>query len=212
MAEEPPRAHGSTLTMLNRCRALVLDSTYQPIDVVNWQRAICLEISTKVDVLEYYDDVTVKAPSDEFLVPAVVRVRYFNKRGIKQVRVALNRHNIFMRDGFQCQYCGSEQHLTLDHVIPSCMGGTNSWENLVTCCSKCNSLKGSKTLQELKWKLKSKPREPSPHEVTMMAGQWKQAGGGITPPQWETYLQPIFGSLHKAKRSAQRQQQGRAAL
>ena len=68
---------------------------------MNWQRAICLEISTKVDVLEYYDDVTVKAPSDEFLVPAVVRVRYFNKRGIKQVRVALNRHNIFMRDGFQ---------------------------------------------------------------------------------------------------------------
>ncbi len=46
------------------------------------------------------------------------------------------------------------------HVAPlaSVQGGTNSWENLVTCCSKCNSLKGSKTLQELKWKLKSKPR------------------------------------------------------
>ena len=47
----------------------------------------------------------------------------------------------------------------------------------------------------------------------MMAGQWNQAGGGSTPPQWDTYLQPIFGSLHKAaRRSAQRQQQGRAAL
>lgn len=57
------------LTALSRYRALVLDSTYQPIDVVNWQRAICMEIATKVDVLEYYEDVTVKAPRDEFLLP-----------------------------------------------------------------------------------------------------------------------------------------------
>ena len=56
---------------------------------------------TQVDVLEYYEDVTVKAPRDEFLVPAVVRVRYFSKRGLKGVRVSLNRHNIFLRDNFQ---------------------------------------------------------------------------------------------------------------
>lgn len=49
----------------------------------------------------------------------VVRVRYFNKHGVKKARVALNRHNIFLRDGFQCAYCGSKQNLTLDHILPS---------------------------------------------------------------------------------------------
>lgn len=56
------------------------------------------------------------------------------------------------------QYCGAKEQLTLDHVVPSCLGGGNSWENLVTCCARCNSRKGSKTLAELKWKLRSKPR------------------------------------------------------
>lgn len=182
---------------------MVLDSTYQPIDVVNWQRAICLEIATKVDVLEYYEDITVKAPSDEFLVPAVVRVRYFSKRGAKNVRVALNRNNIFLRDNFQCQYCGAEQHLTLDHVVPCCLGGGNTWENLVTCCSKCNSHKGSKTLKELRWKLRNKPKEPSPHEVTMMMAKWTGQPMDKLPPQWDTYLQPMLAKQQSRKRARQ---------
>ena len=63
-------------------------------------------------------------------------------------------------------------------------GGTNSWENLVTCCSKCNSLKGSKTLQELKWKLKSKPRVRGP--ASPQANSW--AGARLAEAAMSTEL------------------------
>ena len=38
----------SNIMPFGRCRALVLDSSYRPIDVVNWQRAICLDLFDKV--------------------------------------------------------------------------------------------------------------------------------------------------------------------
>ena len=46
-----------------RCRALVLDSSYRPIDVVNWQRAICLDLFDKVQVLLYKPAAICSTPS-----------------------------------------------------------------------------------------------------------------------------------------------------
>ena len=40
----------SPLSSFNRYRALVLDTSYRPIDIVNWQRAICLDLFDKVSV------------------------------------------------------------------------------------------------------------------------------------------------------------------
>jgi 5-methylcytosine-specific restriction endonuclease McrA len=64
------------------------------------------------------------------------------------------------RDKFRCVYCGSQRHLTIDHVIPKSKGGQNTWSNMVTCCSKCNSKKGDRTPEEAG--LKSVyPKEPT---------------------------------------------------
>ena len=59
------------------------------------------------------------------------------------------RQAIYDRDGHKCIYCGSngdDSRLTLDHLKPVELGGTNRASNLVTCCLLCNSSKGRKSL------------------------------------------------------------------
>lgn len=46
----------------------------------------------------------------------------------------------------------------MDHVVPLSKGGKWVWENLVTACSKCNGKKGSKSLKQLGWTLKQRPK------------------------------------------------------
>ncbi len=60
--------------------------------------------------------------------------------------------------GQYCRYCGTRSALTIDHVVPLSKGGKWVWENLVTACTKCNGKKGSKSLKQLGWKLKQKPK------------------------------------------------------
>jgi len=54
------------------------------------------------------------------------------------------RWEIWERDNFTCQYCGSRRDLTIDHIHPVFKGGNNVLSNLTTACRKCNSRKGIK--------------------------------------------------------------------
>ena len=85
-------------------------------------------------------------------------LKYINYRsgGIR-----VNRHRVFKRDNNECVYCGSKKELTIDHVLPRSKGGKNTWDNLVTCCSKCNLKKGNKTPEEARMPLKKRPSEPN---------------------------------------------------
>ena len=65
------------------------------------------------------------------------------------------------RDGYKCGYCSSTRNLTIDHIIPRSKGGENTWQNLVTCCSRCNSLKDNKKAEEVGLNLKVVPYEPT---------------------------------------------------
>ncbi|BDA48729.1 hypothetical protein COCOBI_12-4110 [Coccomyxa sp. Obi] len=187
--QQQQNVYSNIVPSFRRCRALVLDSSYRPIDVVNWQRAICLDLFDKVDVLEYYDT-SVRSASAQFLIPAVLRVRmYVSKREYKSGRLSLSRRNIVLRDMGMCQYCGSKSNLTIDHVVPLSKGGKWVWENLVTACTKCNSKKGSKSLKQLGWKLKNKPKEPSPYQLGVLLGIEAEL---TTPPkEWNDYLFPM---------------------
>lgn len=56
------------------------------------------------------------------------------------------RFEILRRDGHLCKYCGygpPDVKLTVDHVVPTVLGGTDDPTNLVTACSKCNGGKAS---------------------------------------------------------------------
>ncbi|CAM0905453.1 unnamed protein product [Alopecurus aequalis] len=177
---------------LSGYRGLVLDLSYRPVNVVCWKRAICLEFTEKADVLEYYDQ-TVSSPSGSFYIPAVLRVpqllQVVKRRRVKQ---CLSRKNILYRDGFTCQYCSSEDDLTIDHVIPTSRGGKWEWENLVTACSRCNSRKGNKTLLQANMKLRKTPKAPKEFDIiavplTKSAFRTMRRRQGL-PEEWLQYI------------------------
>ncbi|XP_062113507.1 uncharacterized protein LOC133824594 [Humulus lupulus] len=173
-------------------RGLVLDISYRPVNVVCWKRAICLEFMEKADVLEYYDQ-TVNSPSGSFYIPAVLRVPHL-LQVVKRRRIKsnLSRKNILYRDNYTCQYCYSQENLTIDHVLPVARGGEWEWENLVTACSKCNSKKGHKTMEEANMKLIKIPKAPKDYDIlaiplTNAAIRMLKMRQG-TPEEWRQYL------------------------
>jgi 5-methylcytosine-specific restriction endonuclease McrA len=138
---------------------LVLNQNYEPLNVCNVRRAIVLVIDGKAEILEAHN-ASVNSASHRFPSPSVIRLVYLIRR--PRPRVKLTRREVFIRDGFTCQYCGRQSgDLTLDHVVPRSRGGPHTWENLVSACKNCNHRKGGKSLGEARMQLKTLPREPS---------------------------------------------------
>lgn len=58
---------------------------------------------------------------------------------------------IYLRDGLACAWCGESVEdgakLTLDHLTPHSHGGSNEPANLVTCCHRCNSSRGNRSVR-----------------------------------------------------------------
>lgn len=139
---------------------LVLDQGYAPHRVITWQRAICMIFGGKVEVLEEYDEL-IRSPSTAMKMPAVIRLLNAVRRRPRSVR--FSRFNVLLRDSFCCQYCGRRpqtRELTVDHVVPRARGGPTRWTNVVAACRSCNHTKGSRTPDEARMKLHSRPAEP----------------------------------------------------
>jgi len=141
--------------------ALVLNAdfrplSYYPLSLWPWQEAVKAAFLERVTILAEYDAVA-RSPSVEIAIPSVVVLKEYVK---PQRRVAFTRFNLFLRDEFSCQYCGSRGDLTFDHVIPRARGGVTSWENVVAACSKCNLRKGSKSLARAGMNLRRRPAQP----------------------------------------------------
>lgn len=66
--------------------------------------------------------------------------------------------DIWQRDDFTCQYCGSRSELAIDHIYPESRGGELTEGNLVTACKYCNSKKGKRTPEEAGMVLINDPR------------------------------------------------------
>ena len=93
--------------------------------------------------------------------PGIALHKYYAK--VPRLEVRMNRKNLHMRDGGKCLYCGVHVKISdasYDHVIPKSRGGPTTWENMVTCCLKCNCKKADKTLAEVGYTLKVKPVKP----------------------------------------------------
>ncbi len=146
--------------------ALVLNAdfrplSYYPLSLWPWQEAIKAAWLDRVDIVAEYDEV-VRSPSTVIRIPSVVVLKDYVK---PQKRVAFTRFNLFLRDEFCCQYCGSKGDLTFDHVVPRARGGVTSWENVVAACAPCNLAKGSKSLHRSGLTLRKPPRQPSSEEL-----------------------------------------------
>ena len=118
---------------------LLLNSTYEPLRVLHWQKAITLLWQGKVEVLEVYDR-QIHGISISIKLPAVMRLLKLVKLKDSHRAVKFSRINIFTRDGYCCQYCKHKfrtEELTFDHVVPIAKGGRKTWENIVTACWRC---------------------------------------------------------------------------
>ena len=146
--------------------ALVLNADYRPLSYYPlslwcWQDAVKAAYMDRVDIVAEYDHY-VHSPTIRFRIPSVVVLKDYVK---PQKRVAFTRFNLFLRDHFSCQYCGSKGDLTFDHVVPRASGGVTSWQNVVAACSPCNLKKGSKSLKRAGMSLSRKPRCPEAEEL-----------------------------------------------
>jgi len=140
-------------------QVMVLDKSYQELNVVNWQRALTLVVSNKAEVVEETSKI-VRTVRMEFKVPAIIRL--LTASVIKRREVKFSRVNILKRDDHTCQYCGkrySGKELTLDHVIPKSLGGQMHWTNIVTACKPCNNKKANKTPAQAGMTLMRKPKQ-----------------------------------------------------
>jgi len=136
-------------------KVLVLNASYEPLNITSWRRAVVLLIKGKAEQLEHKNQVIYT----DFPLPTVIRLRYYVRVPYKEI--PLTRRNILERDSNICQYCQAKgEQLTIDHVIPRSRGGGDSWENLVAACVRCNVKKGSRTPKEADMILRSKPRRP----------------------------------------------------
>ena len=149
--------------------ALVLNADYRPLSYYplslwSWQDAIKAAWLDRVQILAEYEEV-VRSPTTEIKIPSVVVLRDYVK---PQKTVAFTRFNLFLRDGFSCQYCGAKGELTFDHVIPRSKGGITSWENVVAACSKCNLRKAARSLRDSGLNLRKPARKPMSEELRNM--------------------------------------------
>src|SRR5881392_447064 len=143
---------------------LVLNASYEPINVCAARRAIVLVLKG-VAMTEEENGHFLHAARLALRVPSVIRLLEY--RRIPHQSRALSRKNILLRDRNTCQYCSTvlaSGELTLDHVLPRSRGGLSTWENLVACCHECNHRKGNQLLAELTdMKLLREPRAFSLH-------------------------------------------------
>jgi 5-methylcytosine-specific restriction endonuclease McrA len=157
---QPARAH--SLVSPEACPALVLNADYRPLSYYplslwSWQDTIKAVFMDRVNIVSEYDR-AVHSPSFSMRLPSVVSLKTY----VKPSRTpAFTRFNVFLRDRFTCQYCGSHDDLTFDHVIPRSKGGLTTWENVVAACSPCNLRKGDRLPHEIEMLPFQKPFAPS---------------------------------------------------
>lgn len=135
---------------------LVLNASYEPLNITTWRRAVVMVLKGKAEGLEHDPARRIR---EDTLLPTVIRLRHFVRVPYKPL--PLTRRNLFHRDGHRCQYCGaSAEQLSVDHVVPRSRGGLDTWENVTTACLPCNVRKGNRTPREAAMPLLRPPHRP----------------------------------------------------
>lgn len=185
-------------------RVLVLNKNFQPVAVTRAHRAFGLLFSGAAKALDAqfrtfdYDswadlaadvgDDVIRTTLSSLKVPRVVVLQVYERVPRQQVR--FSRQNVYLRDGFTCQYCAQHlpRHLlNLDHVIPRSQGGRTTWENVVCSCIRCNLKKGGRSPEQAGMRLLNRPVRPT----------WSSLAPGrsqVPYKEWLPFLDPATAS------------------
>jgi len=162
-------------------RVLVLNASFEPINVCTVRRATVLVLKEKAIVLEQEG----QPLHSEHLVldrPNVIRLITYVRIPRDVHRRKITRKAVLARDSWTCQYCGeSKPRLTVDHVIPRSRGGKSVWDNIVASCASCNRRKGNRLPREIRMHPLRHPKAPGPTVFIRIAAP-------TIPVTWRQYL------------------------
>ena len=150
---------------------LVLNATYEPLNIVSVRRAIVLLLKEKAEVIEAAEE-RLHATRSSVQVPLVIRLLYY-VRIPRRINLAPTRRSVLLRDHHACQYCGAvpgSANLTVDHIVPRRQGGETTWENVVAACRACNARKGNCTPEQAGMVLRKRPSRPHYLAFLLMTG------------------------------------------
>ena len=161
---------------------LVLNATYEPLNVVSVRRAVLLLLKEKAQIVEAAE-AWLRSERLVLPLPLVIRLVYY-VRIPRRFSLPLSRRTVLARDQYRCQYCGAQPgkaHLTVDHVVPRSKGGKTCWENVTTACGPCNRRKRNRTPKEAGMPLQRQPRRPRYLALTLLEGTSR-------PQAWNKYM------------------------
>ena len=161
-------------------RVLVLNATYEPINVCTVRRAVVLVLKEKAEVIEH-GEFELHSAVSSMTRPMVIRLVSYVRVPRDTHRRKITRRAVFARDNWTCQYCGSRGNLTVDHVIPRSKGGGSTWDNIVASCAPCNRRKGNTMPKVAGMVPATTPRTPSPNVFIHVASP-------TIPTAWLRYL------------------------
>lgn len=157
---------------------LVLNNSYEPLQVLALRKAVKLITKNRADVIKSMEGRNLTSCYESMPMPSVIRLnQYVN---YKRKPVPYSKKHVLVRDKHVCQYCGvKDPKMTIDHIIPQSKGGLNTWENTVACCQRCNTRKADLSLAKSGLTLSSNPKRPS-HFVFMNRFSKR--------PDWEEFM------------------------
>lgn len=161
---------------------LVLNATYEPLNVVSVRRAVLLLLKEKAEIVEAAE-AWLRSERVAVPVPLVIRLVYY-VRIPQRFSLPVSRRTVMARDHYTCQYCGVQPgraNLTIDHVLPRSRSGESRWENVVTACGPCNRRKGNRLPEEAGMPLSRQPRRPRYLALTLLEGT-------SAPQEWNKYM------------------------
>lgn len=168
---------------------LLLNASYEPLDIIPIKRAISLMLRGRVEAA-CSESIEMHSASDTWQIPTVIRLRYYVN--VPRRGVSWSRQAVLRRDRYTCAYCGAvlgdrrhgktltKYDFTVDHVLPVSRGGKNTWGNTVCACGPCNHRKAARLPHEASMKLLWEPKTPRARYIV--------ASGDI-PATWKTYLE-----------------------
>jgi 5-methylcytosine-specific restriction endonuclease McrA len=168
---------------------LALSAGYEPLARIPWQRAVTLLFQGKVEVIEEYQDRSIRSVTFEIRMPSVVR--FLRALRNRRRAVKFSRENVYARDGGRCSYCRARvarHEATYDHVVPRNQGGRTDWTNVVIACVPCNQRKGGRTPEQAGMRLLATPARPRKLPDTVRITLTFVPG---MPASWRSWLRDV---------------------
>lgn len=150
---------------------LLLNASYEPIQLVSWRKAVALIMLCKAELIAQYEK-SIVGVSGIFPRPRIVRLNRYVSVTARGVR--FSRRALFRRDSYTCQYCGkkiTDKTGSVDHFLAKSRGGTTAWHNVLTACVPCNNKKADRAPFEVGLSPLSLPKEPDWTNLVLGPGE-----------------------------------------